>query len=379
MSDLALMLVFALMGIFLVLIIAHARRTTPYVYCSAKISAWEARSIPESRLLEFADAAKVVNVLAGLEDTDYGPYLKDIPRSERIDVIAIERALKMSVSERYRELLEMVPREERGVIAKLIRRIDLWNLKTLLAAIHDKLPKEERMKYIIPSPTLPIHRLELLAAAESLEEFLRYLEGTEYFEVASKALQAYEKVGLIALTSALDKHYYSSLWAEVLKAKRQRQILKAVIGYEIDAVNIKLILRLKREGVPPDEIDKFVIKPSHELPGEALRSMILAGDVPASVEAVSHTRYGPILAGAMPHFESTGSLLAMEKSLDEGLLRICKWMAITKLLSLAPVLSYIYMKEAEIKNLRTIIRLKADGVEPERIKELLVRVPKIEL
>lgn len=379
MGDLALMLVFALMGFFLVLIVVHAKRTTPYVYCSAKISAWEARSVPESRLLEFADAAKVTNVLAGLDDTDYGPYLKDIPRLEKIDVIAIERSFKMSLSERYRDLLAMVPREGKGVIAKLIQRIDLWNLKALLTAIHNKLPKEERMKDLIPSPTLPTHRLELLASAETLEEFLKYLEGTEYFEVASKALQAYEKLGLIALTSALDKHYYSSLWAEALKVRHQRQILKTVIGYEIDAVNIKLILRLKKEGVAPDEIDKFVIRPSHELSEETLRSMILAENVSASVEAISHTRYGPILAEAMPLLESTGSLLAMEKSLDEGLLRICKWMSIVKLLSLAPVLFYIYMKEAEVKNLRTIIRLKADGVEPERIKELLVRVPKIEL
>jgi V/A-type H+-transporting ATPase subunit C len=379
MSDLALMLVFALMGIFLVLIAAHAKRTMPYVYCSAKVSAWEARSIPEPRLLEFADAAKVTNVLAGLDDTDYGPYLKDLPKLEKIDVAEVERAFKMTLSERYRDLLAMVPKQGKGVIAKLIQRMDLWNLKALLAAIHNKLPKEERLKDIIPSPTLPIHRLELLAATESFEEFLKYLEGTEYFEVVSEALRAYEKLGLIALTSALDKYYYSSLWAEALKVKGQRQILRALIGYEIDAVNIKLILRLKKERAAPDEIDKFVIRPSHELSEETLRSMILAEDVPSSVKAISHTRYGPMLAEALSHFESTGSLLAMEKSLDEGLLRICKWMSIAKLLSLAPVVSYIYMKEAEVKNLRMIIRLKADGIEPEKIKELLVKVPKIEL
>jgi len=379
MSTLVLMLVFALITIFFVFVIMHARRTIPYVYCSAKISAWGARSIPEARLLEFADATRVVNILAGLDDTDYGPYLTDVPRVEEVDVATVERAMKTSLSERYRELLQMVPRERRESIAKLVQRMDLWNLKTLLAAIHNKVPKEERMKETIPSPTLPPHRLELLAAAENFEELLKYMEGTEHFDVVSSALEGYEKWGLIALTSALDKHYYSSLWAEVLRKKAQRPILKAVVGYEIDAVNIKLILRLKKEGVPPDEIDKYVIMPSHELSDEILRAMILADDVPSSIDVISRTSYGPILSGALPQFEATGSLLAIEKALDEGQLKICKWMSIVKLLSLAPVLAHVYTKEAEVRNLRTIIRLKVDKVEPGKIKEMLVRVPKIEL
>ncbi|MDI6819585.1 MAG: V-type ATPase subunit [Candidatus Hodarchaeaceae archaeon] len=379
MNTLALMIVSALITIFFVFVITHARRTIPYVYCSAKISAWEARSIPEARLLEFADAARVVNILSGLDDTDYGPHLVDVPRVEEVDVVAVERALKASLSVRYQELLQMVPKEGRGAIARLIQRIDLWNLKTLLAAIHNKVPKEERMREMIPSPTSPPSRLELLAAAESFEELLKYIEGTEYFDVISAALEDYKKRGLIALTSALDKHYYSSLWTEVLRKKAQRSVLRAVVGYEIDAVNIKLILRLKKEGIPPDEIDKYVIRPSCELSDEMLRSMILADDVPSSIDVISHTSYGPILSGALPQFEATGSLLAMEKALDEGQLKICKWMSIVKLLSLAPVLAHVYAKEAEIRNLRTIMRLKVDKVEPEKIKEMLVRVPKIEL
>jgi vacuolar-type H+-ATPase subunit C/Vma6 len=43
------------------------------------------------------------------------------------------------------------------------------------------------------------------------------------------------------------------------------------------------------------------------------------------------------------------------------------------------VLTYIRLKESEVKNLRAIIRLKADNVEPDKIKETIVRVPKFEL
>ncbi|GAI26494.1 unnamed protein product, partial [marine sediment metagenome] len=81
---------------------------------------------------------------------------------------------------------------------------------------------------------------------------------------------------------------------------------------------------------------------------------------------------------ALPQVEAQGLRVA-EKVLDEIHLKICGWLALTKFFSIAPVLSYIYLKENEMKNLQAIIRLKADKVEPQKIKETIARVPKIEL
>jgi V/A-type H+-transporting ATPase subunit C len=155
--------------------------------------------------------------------------------------------------------------------------------------------------------------------------------------------------------------------------------LKKIIGYEIDATNIKLILRLKHEGATPEEITYSLILPSYELSEKTLIWMAEAKSVQEAVSGISHTTYGPILAKALPEFETTGSLFTLEKALDEGQLKMCKWMLITKFFSLAPVLMYIHLKEIEVKNLRAIIRLKADKVEPDKIKEKIVRVPKFEL
>jgi len=235
------------------------------------------------------------------------------------------------------------------------------------------------MGEFIPSPTTPRERLELLASADSLDKLLEYFKGTEHFDVISKALEGYEKLGLIALLSAMDKHYYSSLWADVLKRKAQRKVLRAVVGYEMDAVNIKLVLRLKKEGVPPDEIMKYVILPSHELRDDLLRGMAIADDVRSAVNLIQRTTYGPILLGALPRVDATGSLFAAEKALDEGLLMVCRWTAIVRPFSLAPVLAYIHLKDVEVRNLRAAIRLKADKVGPEKIKEMFVKVAKIEL
>jgi len=372
-----LVVIFLIIGTLFALVIYNARRSMAYVYCNATISAWEARLLSEARLMELADAPRITNVFAALDDTDYRPQLAEVPRGEEgVDMPVVERALRENLNARYRELLGMVPEERKETVTRVIERIDIWNLKAILTAIHNKVPKEKRLEELIPSPTLPREKLEMLASAEIFEQLLEFLKGSEYFDVLSEALKEYETRGLIAILSALDKHYYTSLWKDVLSKRAQRSVLRAILGYEIDALNIKLILRLKREGAPPEEIDRYLILPPHELTEAMLRAMIAAEDVPSAINMIHRTVYGQILLEALPQVEAQG-IFAAEKALDETHLKICRWLALTQLFSIAPVLSYIYLKENEMRNLRAIIRLKADKVEPQKIKETTVRVPKI--
>jgi V/A-type H+-transporting ATPase subunit C len=188
----------------------------------------------------------------------------------------------------------------------------------------------------------------------------------------------YEKRGLIALLSALDKHYYTSLWTDVRAKRAQRSILEVMIGYEIDSVNIKLILRLKREGAPPDEIDKYIVRPSHELTDAMLKAMVTAEDIRSAIQMIYNTTHGKVLSEALPQIEEKG-IPEAERTLDEAYLKLCRWFGLTQFFGIAPVISFIHIKENEMRNLRAIIRLKADGVESQKIKERIKRVPKIGL
>jgi len=79
--------------------------------------------LSEARLMEFADSPNVTNILAGLDDTGYRPYIAELPRVENVDVAAIERSLKMALSESYKELLKMVPKERRETVMRIIQRL----------------------------------------------------------------------------------------------------------------------------------------------------------------------------------------------------------------------------------------------------------------
>jgi len=373
-----LIFIFALIGALFVWVIISTRRSIGYIFCNATISAWEARLLSEARLMELAEAPGIVNIFSALEDTEYRPQLAEVTRGDEVDMIAVERALRESLNARYRELVEMVPKERKGTVLKVLQRVDLWNLKAIITMIHNKVPKEQRLQELIPSPIMPPERLEMLSSAENLNGLLEFLRGSEQFDVISAALGDYEKRGLIALLSALDKHYYTSLWKDVQAKRAQRSILRAMVGYEIDSVNIKLILRLKREGAPPDEIDRYLVRPSHELTDAMLKAMITAEDIRSAIQMIHTTTHGKVLAEALPQIEEKG-IPAAERALDEAYLKLCRWFGLTQFFGIAPVISFIHIKENEMKNLRAIIRLKADGVEPQKIKERITKVPKIEL
>jgi ATP synthase A1 C subunit len=378
MSEIVALLIFTIIGALFTIVILYTRSIVPYAYSLAKVSAWEARIISRARLNELADMPKVADVFEALQDTDYRTFFAEISKMERVDMMEVERAIKNQLSQKYRELLEIAPKDRRQTIAKIIQQTDVWNLKAIITSIHNKLPREKRLDGLIPSPTLPMERLKLLASAENFRELLEYFKGTEYFEPFSSALKDYERVGLLAILSAVDRHYFLSLWREVLSRRSQRSILKQMVGYEIDAINIKLILRLKNEGASPEEISRYVILPSFQLTEDIIRSMIVAPDVASAIDVASYA-YGKIFSGVFSEFRETKSLSVIERALDEWRLGFFKWLSLTKPFTVAPLLYYIRLKEVEGENLRTIIRLKMDGIKADEIKKSLLKVPEIEL
>ncbi len=370
-------LVLALFGGLLFWVILSSRRSMAFVFCNATISGWESKLLSEPRLMELAEAPSLTNLFTALEDTDYRASFGDNVKIDELEPAAIERGLKEGVNRRLRELAKLAPEQRKSTLLRLLQRTDLSNIKTIITMIHDGAPKEQRMQELTPSPTMSNERLEMLASADDLNRLLEFLKGSEYFNVISASLDDYQKRGLIAILAALDKAYYTQLWEDVQRGRDQRAVLRTMIGYEIDSLNIKLILRLKKDGVPSDEINGYLIRPAHELTEAMLKAMLTAEDTRSAVHMIHITTYGKILAGAMDQIEEQG-MVAAERALDQGQLKAYRYYGLAQFFSIAPMISFVYLKENEMKNLRTIIRLKADGVEPQRIKEKIRRVPKLE-
>ncbi|KXB02176.1 hypothetical protein AKJ44_01230 [candidate division MSBL1 archaeon SCGC-AAA261F17] len=376
---LILLIVLGIIGGISAFIVIRTRRIMPYVYCGARVNAWGAKLLSDSRLDELTESPGTGRILGALEDTGYQPYISDISREEGVDVEEVEGALNYCLNDTYQELIEMTPEERRDIVEKIVERINVRNLQAILTGVEKEIPKEDRMKVLTPSPTIPEDKLEMLASAGTLDRILEYLEESEYYDTLSETMEeGYAEWGVSALIWALDGFYYSNLWENIRTKKAQRSILEKMIGIELDAINIKLILRLKKEDVHPGTIAEFTV-PSHLLSNEQIERMTTAEDVQSAAEVTSDTPYGPVVQGALQQFEETGSLFALEKALDEEILKMSREISLVQPFTIAPVINYLRLKETEVRNLRTIIRLKAEEVKPEDIRNALVRKREIEL
>lgn len=368
-----LLFILVLMGAISAGVFWYAERSMRYVYQNARISAWEARLLPEGRLMEFADMAGMNEVLMALADTDYKD-LSDLAKKGKLGMEELELGLKEHLGRRYAELLEIVPKKE-NTLRKLVKRIDLWNLKVIATGLYTKVPRERIVEELLPSPTMPRERLELMTSAGDIEALQEYLKGSEYFNAAENWMKG-ESKNLGALLTAFDKCYFEDLWRSARGKGAGREALE-VVGSEIDTVNLMTVLRLKRDGAQPSEIEKFLILPPHGVRLELLREMAMATNLRSAVEILSRTLQGAHLTGVLQKIENESSLEPVERALIQQHLRFCKWLAISKFFSMAPAFAYFYLKGAEVMNLRAILRLKSRMVKPGEIKEMVVEVPRI--
>lgn len=363
-----LLVIFGLLG----LTYHSSKKASDYIFVNSTASAWEARLLPNTKLMEFADAPDIKNILSALSETEYGKLLE---KDEAIDIEKLERRLHLHLVEKFRGLISMIPRDRRRTVELLLQRTDLMNLKAIISMIHLGVPKEDRKKQLLPSLTPP-ERSELLSSAATIEELMEFLKDSDYFETLSEAIQ--QKVEPRLLPSALDKRYYSVLWQEVLSRKSQRRVLMQIVGYLIDSTNAKTILRLKKEGVPPEEIERYLIRPFFELKDEMIKAMLAAETLSDAIHMIRITFVGRILKEVAEEIELKGIEIA-ETALERGFLKLCRGLAMTDFFSIAPALNYIALKENEVRNLRFILRMKVEGIEPDEIKKGIVEVPKIEL
>ncbi len=331
------------------------RRTFGYAYVNAMISAWEGRMLTPGKFAELR-GQDLKGVLSSLSGTDYEVLSSREPGEW-------EKAVHEICIKRYLEIRENLPKKDRRLFDLLLERFDVFNLESLLTSIETGEPPA-----LLPS-LCPPDRLKLLKGARSVEELLEYLRGTPYEEPVRSSLEEYRRIGLRALFWALERHYYERLWAE---ARRRGRFVKELVGIEVELVNLKLMARMKREGMPPPRISELVIRPSFLLSARQMEQLINSPDLSSFFRQLGETPYREVAARAGPRVEATGSLLEFERELDKGLLRLCRLLAGRDFFSILPAVRYFYMKEAEARDLKALLVLKREGLTPEEIAPLLI-------
>jgi vacuolar-type H+-ATPase subunit C/Vma6 len=314
--------------------------------------------------------------------------LADLPYSKQISAVSPDTLnysfLEAALMQNYGETIQKLVKFSSGNIKKLLsafsKKLEVSNVKTMLRAVKAQIDVDEALKNIVPVGTLDVNRCRaILEAVESVEDVIAALHDFEYGMILKQAVEEHgETEDLTLLEVALDKAVYREILETAKKLTGvDQKIAQEVIGIELDAVNVKIILKGKELAVSP-EIIKDYLMPTAFFNEEILEEAIEAADVKSMMERLSkivefaHPVYKKIFTQMLK--ESNAPLSRLEAILDKAPLEMSLSLLKehSRYYNLGFILAFLNLKWAEVKNLRCIVKGSERKSPPSQVRKLLM-------
>ena len=388
-----------------------------YAYSYARVRARMSGLLDERRLRELVDA-RGEDFLALLMNTTYKEKLTNAGVaagvSGGVDARRIERALKEELVGQYLMVIKSIEgaRAARGVFEELLRRLEVKNLKAVLRAkaaaevvgtgtgegtgtgtgeeTGTGTGAEEGVEGAMFFPVEDFfgRRISRLFEADSVESVVKELE-EPYRRVLEAALPASVLQGeakgegsgrrVLALENALDAEISGSVWEKTgrLNAK-EKGIVRRIVGTEFDIVNLMILLRCKSEGVEEREMRRYFLPYwyAFDFGADAMRDSVSAESVSASVQAMpagsAGSAYKEVLSGALAAYEAEKTLFPFENALWKHFFATVKNTLRGYPINIGTAIGFLYLKEAEVRNLCTIAVCKENELPAEETMKILL-------
>ena len=341
------------LGAFIFGVGRYLWRIAPLAYAAAVISAKEARLI-DKKVYEELILSPFEGFCSILESTEYGRYVGGTGYGE------IERGLLLYKRDLHEELFRLIPKRFEEVFDFLTREWDVANLRTVLVGIHAGMPEEEIKKRLVEAGSI-FNLIERLVGKE-MEEVALALEGTPYdIRPGVDEYKATKNFSFIDVT--LEKVLLERMLEKVEgRKKKELRAFKQYLQVLIESLDLKAMLRGKAQGVAGEELKRFLMN------FEGAREYEDSESVKEFLEKLRGTGYAYLLGEVREGLD----LIELEKKIDEAVLSKCKEIAVTETFGVAPLLGFLTKKDAEMRDIRVIAKLKEEGISSERIREFLV-------
>ncbi len=335
-----------------------SRTRASYAYIVARTK------VMKSRLLKADDFRKLLNmsfeeIIRFLEETEYKREIDEMAYKYSGPRL-LDYALYMNMARTYKKILQVSFGEARRYVAEYLRRWDVWNLINIIRGKTANVEPEIIEETLVPAGEFTEEFLKTLLVKD-VEEIIKELEGTPYYEALSK----FGTTSLSTIEDELYKIYYRRL-LEIQAREFAERLFLSFIKMEIDIKNIKTILRLKLEDATPDEILDRIIPGGYELTEDEVRKLV-AMPFDELVKAVEGYWF-------WKGIEKLEDLSRIEVNFDKVWIETIAKRASNYPLSILPVLQYIVLKKVEVDNLRIIGWGKWYEMPNEEIERQLVIV-----
>lgn len=342
---------------------------TPYLYMNARLKAKEGRLISRAQLEDMLSAHSLSELSSLLEGTPYGSEMQGLMIS---NAETLEEVVRKHRATLYAEIAGMMPAKVRGVFSYLNRELEAGILKSLLRDIHAQKPAEQAGQALVSTKEFHEETLKRMYESRSIAELLPFLEGTAYAPLMEK-LPSYEQTKLLnGFESELDKIVLKEAW-KAISERNDLSVMHEYCAARIDLMNLKIVLRAKRDRLNWDEISSFLL-PQGSLYHQIRTRFGEEDDIRGLIAGLETAPFYAALLEVLPEYDKTSSLVPLEKVVDEFLLRMGRDISVKNPFGAGPLMGFLSLKEAEMRNLRAIAIAKEAQLDHDTIRSLMVSV-----
>lgn len=331
-------------------------RSEAYGYAVARIRAMEPLLFDSSMYQRMLDADGLDGALKILGETTYGKTMGAENPGGRYDA-----ALEAELLATFEELRTFVP--DRALIDIFRVPYDFHNVKVLLkSSFNARSGGKKRWDLLTSLGTIPTD--DLIVNIES-EDYALLPYGLS--QIIPACMTVWEQMrDIVGIERLLD----DGLFAAILKLAESvgEPGVVSWVKARIDAENVRNLLRLKRFGFDAAEVSAFL----HG--GGTLSDMSLLALLPEPFESwgrmLSYSDIGAAISRVQDEGDFDKLIVDLEKTLDDFCQAVVER---ARYSSGAPenVLAYLWGKEQEMKNIRTILVSKSTDSAADEIRGLL--------
>ena len=324
--------------------------STDYGYINARVRGLKAKLLgPEF----YTEALAATDFRAFMATLSQSPYMREIEEAQaRFNGLkALDVALARDFYGTTRSLLQFSDGLPHDLIALLLLRYDLYNIKALARAKHAGRDVEDAQAVFFPAGVLKPAVLETAAAGADMAAVAQALlvTPTPLRGAFARAAQQYGSDGdLYSLELALDRAYFKAIFDTLKRVSAPADFVR-YLRREVDATNLRTALKLRgREGSGDD----LYVSGGKEI-SRSIFDAIMNDTSAGALQNLSTTSFAAVA--------ETETLSEAEETIRSILNTAAKRLSADPL-DIGVVANYLRLKEAEAARLRLLARGKYYGV-----------------
>ncbi len=301
-------------------------------------------------------------MLRYLQDANYRQEIDELGVEKR-DLTALEIALNKNLVRTFAKLKRISDEKLQKVLSLYLLRYDMENFKTIIRGKLSNISDEEVIQLLIPSVNCTKEFYTQLIKKENIMQIIKSFPFYNLLKLQKE--NGNNNTELFEIENALDRYYFEELFELSNQLAGQGAALKEFIQAELDILNIKIVLRLKKEQFGLLEIKKHLIHPKKEISYLAEEESIR--DIIKELNRMHYTQ----IKGDEANTEEE-LLIQLEIDLDTSLLKKEVLLMHQFPLTVNVMLGFMFAKEIEVKNLKILLKGKQLGLEESYLNKLVV-------